>query len=282
MIYGAKQTRVNEIIYTIGILGTTMQLSFDILDHIFSFVPRWTLAICSKDPILSPIVEKHYYYHVTVCIKDDRWIDPLEFAPSQIAELVSEKPHIKNYTRVLQIENTVADYYGPKKPPPQIVMKQWDEFAKTLLTFPLLESIRFTTKFLTHWPAAFRAALGDRLKLPTVKEVQCHSGPFPFSLLSDCGNIKSLSLSNTDISEDQVNISTFFQLESLALLGSFSSSPLLAWIKLQISELQSLRLQEGDFGLLSELLGLCSGTLKTLVIDFQCKLLTSLIAMILQ
>jgi len=261
-----------------------MQLSFDILDHIFSFVSdRRILAICSKDPILSPIVERHCYYHVIVRIKDGRWIDPLdlEFEPNQLVKLVSENPHIRNYVRVLQIE---SDYHH-SEPPPQKDMKQWDVFAETLLTFPILESIMFTTEFLPHWPAAFRAALEDRLKLPTVKEVHVrgHYGPFPFSLLSNCGNIKNLSLSGSFLSKDQVNISTFFQLKSLALLGHFSSSPLLAWIKLQISlsKLQSLKLWQGDIGLLSELLGLCS-TLKTLDIHVKCELQASLIAVILQ
>ena len=262
-----------------------MQFSAEILDHIFSFLisHRETLIACSKDPILSPIVERHLYYHVVVQIIGNP--PNYAFEPDHLSKLVSERPHILQYVRCLQIQVELdTDFFMSENDlgiRENDLTKRLDEFAETLLVFPVLECIRLTTpNWVWYWPDAFRAALEDRLHLASITEVHfVGTWNFPPSLLDSCKNIKNLSLSSVQSFEvGRVSDPTLPQLKSLTLFTDPISSSLLAWLKHHISELQSLECTRLSKEALSELLGVCSGTLTKLdlyVTGTQCKFSSS-------
>jgi hypothetical protein len=240
-----------------------MRLSVEILDHIFSFlVPhRKTLIACSKDSLLSPIVERHLYYHVIVHFGKRSSDADYAFEPDDLSRLVCENPRILCYVRILEIQVEGS--------------RHLDGFADTLPRFSVLECVVLTPTNHNNWcdwSYVFRAALEDRLSLPTVKEVHFRGfATIPISLFDNLKNVKNLSLSgSSDVDRYRSSASTLLQLESLRLSTQFNpqGSSLLAWIKLHIKELRSLKCVF-YLGQLSELLGGCSGTLNNLDIDFE-------------
>ncbi len=236
-----------------------MELSVEILDHIFSFVEsKRTLVACSTNPVLSPIVERHLYYNTTVHFGEG-WSD-LDLIPDWLSQLVSENPRILNYVRILEIQ-VELDRTGSQE---QGINKQLDDFASTLLMFPLLKCIMLTTpkNRIWDWPDVFRAALEDRFNLPTVKEVHLVGNQeSPFLLIGNCKNIENLVLSGSFEEAEEVD-STPLQLKSLTL-----SQSSLDLVNPHINRLQSLKCAESAVDDLPELLGVCSKTLNKLDID---------------
>lgn len=249
-----------------------MKFSDDILDHIFSFLrsQKETLVVCSKVLALSRIVERHLFYHTIVQINRSDYV----FEENNFSDLVSEKPHILNYVRILEIQ-FVTKYLRHRSPSDFA-----DKFPKTLLMFPLLECIMLKTpgQYLQwYWSADFQAALENRLNLPTMKEVHfMGTEHFPYSLFNHSKNIKHLSLSGSFPTEGEFYASTLPQLESLTLSTTSISSSFLAWLKLHSNELRSLKCSLSFIETMAELLGVCSGTLNKFHIDVansQCRLL---------
>jgi len=234
-----------------------MKFSIEIVDHIFSFlIPnhRQTLIGCSKDPVLSPIVDRLLYRHVK--IRFGTFIDSNAFEPGHFIKLLSENPHIGCHVRGLHIQ---VDAQGLIP----------DSFANTLELFPLLEFIRLTHNDDWAWPGPFDTAIERCLSLPTMKELYLETYnsnmAAPISFLNYPKNIKYLTLdgvSNLDCRNGPV--STLPQLHSLRLLTDYISPTLLDWVKRHTSELQSLKFELEDWESVSEILGSCSasGTLK--------------------
>lgn len=227
-----------------------MQLSEDILDHIFGYLVshRETLVACSKDPYLSSIVKRHLYYHLIVNIgnRNQKTISNYALKPGHLAQLVSESPHILYNVRILEIQLDM-DYKTCKYWMPEgftVIAKHLDEFANLLLMFPVLECIRLTSgeEFSWYWPDAFRTALEDRLHLSTVEEVHIRGvRDFPLSLFDNCNNLKKLVLSAPFTRCFYDSVSTLPKLQSLAVSTDFIDPPYLTWIKLHINELRSLK-----------------------------------------
>ena len=238
-----------------------LSLAVEILDHIFSFLVshKRTLRECSRDPVLSPIVERHLYHQVTVDFGDGVLLERYRFS-----KLVSDNPRIPYYVKILQIQV----YLDHSTEDDDILRKHLDDFAKTLLMFPVLECIILETsnKRLCSWPDLFRAALEDRLSLPTLKEVHIVGNQeSPCSLIHNRKNIENLFLqipSFRDVDEHRSCDSTLPQLKSLTLLNS-----LLPSLKPHIKELRSLKCARSGVDNLPELLGVCSQTLNKLDID---------------
>ena len=258
-----------------------MQFPVEILDHIFSFLvsSRETLVALSKDPVLSSIVERHVYYQLVVHIGQPTF-HSCSFEPDRLSKVVSKNPRILNYVRILQIEIGIDRPSNPKMEEVQAIRTQLDEFAKTLRLFPVLECITLTTSINRewYWSGAFRAALEGRLNLPTVKEVRlAGDSRFPSSLLDNRENITNLSFSALTLVTEGQDLTKLPELQSLTLSTHFMSSELLSWIKLHISDLKSLKYTYAAIsGLwpLSEMLGVCSQTLKKLdisLVDSKCK-----------
>ena len=246
-----------------------MQLSVDIVDHIFSFL-IWhheTLVACSKDPVLSHIVERYLYYRVVVHL-DIKRHHVVAFQQEHLSKLISQNPRILNYVRILQIHCPAL----LRNDDPQDWMDASDDFATTLLMFPALQSILLTSsENVWHWSAHFQAALEDRLNLSTLEEIHLMGGDnFPFSLLEKCKHIKNLSLSGR-FNQEGISFdldSTLPHLKSLNLCTCYISLSFLTWLTIHINELQSLRCPLSSRHLLSNLLGACLGTLKILELDF--------------
>jgi hypothetical protein len=246
-----------------------MNLSVEILDHIFSFLvsDRTTLIACSKDPVLSHIVERHLYYIITVgfdALGRGREHSDSDFTSAPLSSFVSENPQILYHVRILRIRVALR-YFS------DIL----DQFATTLLMFPVLECIQLITPQSTRhdWPDVFRPALKDRLALPTLKEVHMVGRQdFRCSLIDNCQNIENLLLSGSYLgTECRPCISTFPQLRSLTSLSSLHES-FLASLKPHLKELRSLKCAVKD---LPELLEVCSRKLTMLDIDLfhtSCKL----------
>ena len=233
-----------------------IHLSFDILDYIFSFLisDRKTLIACPKDPVLSPIVERHAYYHIIVQVGERTTDFNNILEPNHLSKLCADKPHIVSYIRILQIE--VGSSFE--------MVEMDDSFAATLLMFPVLECVKLRT-----WRGCWdfldpcRAALEDRLSLPTVKELHLTSAGIPFPLLNVSKNIENLSLSGSYV-EYQHGASTFPQPHSLRLPRQNSLPSLLSWLKIHVKELRSLKSAVTNWEVFSKLLGACSGTLNKL------------------
>ena len=232
-----------------------MQLSVELVDHIFSFLvsDRETLIACSKDPVLFPMIEKHFYHQITVVIPGYGKIDTFE--PDHLFKLVSENPHILTYVRILEIE--VKIYYNSES------VKCFEDFAKTLLLFPKLECIILvSTQDLYIWPGFFQATLEERLNLPTVKKLVIEGGiAFPLFLLDKCKNVENLLVAGTHFmeAEGQACDAILPQLKSLTLLTSYLPPSLLLWLKPHTKELQSLKCMLLSREVSSELLEACSG-----------------------
>jgi len=241
----------------------------EILDHIFSFlVPhRETLIACSKDPVLSPIVEKYLYHHLIINIGDQK-TPPHSLTPDQLSKLVLENPRILYHVRILQIQFGIEHLWAEGT---EAVMAQHlDEFANLLLMFPVLECIMLISLNDSRWdlPDAFRAALEDRLNLPTITEAHIEDVKgFSLSLFDNCASLKKLTLVGSFRRCDTTSAQP--QLQSLTVdIGLASMPPLyMAWIKLHIKELQSLKCEIASVRQerpLPEFLGVCSQTLTKL------------------
>ena len=247
---------------------TAMKLSVEILDHIFSFlVLHPTLIDCSEDPVLSPIVDRYIYYEISVWFgkrTNYNWT----YSLGHLYQLLYENPHILSYVRVLRIRVLLEHFPDDD----DLGVKQdLDRFAKTLLKFPILECIVLNTskKRLFCWPTVFRAALEDRLCLPTLKELHIVGNQeLPCPLIDNHKNIEKLLLSGSFTSADDARVcnSTLPQLQSLTLLGP--DSLLLTVLKPHIKALESLKCNNFCVDNLSKLLEVCLQTLNELDIDF--------------
>ena len=231
-----------------------------ILDYIFSFLVSdgglITLIACSKDPVLSPIVERHVYYHVIVEV--GVWSNSgYAFKPNHLSELVSKNPQIVHYVQILEI-----DVHSSSK-----IARIDGSFATTLLMFPALQCIKLSAPTTADWRLLnpCRTALEDRLNLPTIKEPHIRSDYIPSSLLNN-KNIKNLSLSTSGFVsvQDHLCSSTLPQLHSLQFLASSRFSLFPSWLKLHCKELRSFECTLQHWGQISGVLGVCSGTLNNL------------------
>ena len=261
-----------------------MKVSVEILDFIFSLLShRMTLIACSKDPVLSQIVERHIYCYIHVYFDNlDRWefLENDEFGPIRLSNFISKNPRILHYVRTLRIY-VHLDHFCPDL---DFMAKKLNQFAETLLMFPSLECIKLDIpkNRLFIWPDDFRAALEDRLKLPTLKEVHMEGNhDFPCSLINNHTNIENLLLSGSFQGAIRPLCgSNLPQLKSLTLLSGNLRYSSLPSVKHHINELQSLTCASSAVSYLPELLGVCSQTLKKLDIDLllsPCKMRVSFI-----
>jgi hypothetical protein len=198
-----------------------MKLSVELMDLIFSFLvmDRETLSACSEIPALSRIIERYLYHFLTVYFQPGT--NPSN--PRVLSRFIFENPHIPQYVRVLRIQ---VLFQRDDEDDDLDIKQDLDTFAKTLLLFPFLERIKLTAlnERLCSWPDVFRAALEDRLSLPTLKELHIVGNQdFPCSLIDNRENIESLLVSGDFLSAKRnVCISTettLPQLKSLALLS---------------------------------------------------------------
>ena len=246
-----------------------MELPFDILDHIFSFLkshPKALLACSKAHPILSQTIERHRFHriiiHTGTRVADYRY----GFKPSDLLKHVTETPRITKYVAILQIGSNDSNEIAP----------YLEEIASLLPMFPLLECIVLPThpKSALLWqnlPQSFRTAVENCLHLPTLQEVHVGNLSFPLSLLDDHPNINSLSLSGPPKAESEYLETTYPQIKSLSFEGfeHHYSNVVRTWAKRHILELQSLKYDLSCHRLILEVLQTCSNTLENLYLCLQ-------------
>jgi len=258
-----------------------MNLPFDILDHIFSFLithPASLVACSEAHPVFSRMVEKYQYYCLTI---------DLESTCGHLTKLLSDKPRIRNYVRVLRIE-PVYRYIS-------ITTTQFERVAAILPLFSALECIVLSIACMMTWesdlPQVFRKALEGCLCLPTLRELHIdhYFNDFPVSMLDSHANIDCFSLCGTP-KVSKVADTTYPQLKSLSITGFYENENHIsfgAWAKPRITRLQSLKYDYSSDHTLLELLEICSDTLSTLDItlgddvDFQCEPFASVVISVL-
>ena len=83
----------------------TLPLTIDVLDYIFSFLEsdlKALKACCRSHPLLCQIAEPHIY--ANIYLKTSNYISDRNFGPSNLVKLLSNRPHIANYIRNLDIQ----------------------------------------------------------------------------------------------------------------------------------------------------------------------------------
>ena len=246
-------------------------IPLEVLDHIFGFLltdPASLVACSEAHPPFAQIVEKYQYHKLTISLE----------STSFYTKLLSDKPQIANYVRVLRIEGE------PEHPVISMSKACFERMAAILPLFPVLVKIVFYSSLIV-WgrglPQVFRRAIEDCLRLPTMRELRIdgYCRDFPISMLDGLANIDCFSLVGfPEIYEDADT--TYPQLKSLSITGFYSRHDHIsfgAWAKSHISRLQSLKYDYSSDGTLLELLKICSDTLTTLDltlggdVDGQCE-----------
>jgi len=171
-----------------------MELPFDILDNIFSFLDPKALLACSKaHQAFSEIVEKYRFHHILIHtgVTDFTY----SFRPSDLLRCLTKTPRIVKYAAVLQIE---CNYYQDESP--DRMSPYLEEIASLLPMFPVLESLMLPTRrSALSWqrdlPQSFKTAVVNCLHLPTLQEIHVGSMFFPLSILDNHANINYFPLS---------------------------------------------------------------------------------------
>ena len=255
-----------------------MNLPFDILDHIFGFLithPASLVACSEAHPVFSRMVEKYQYYRLTIDLESTR---------GHLTRLLSDKPRIRNYVRVLRIEFDLEYGHIP-------ITARFERVAAILPLFSALECIVLSMARMVRWerdlPQVFRKALEGCLCLPTLRELHIdrYINNFPVSMLDSHANIDCFSLCGTP-KVSKVADTTYPQLKSLSITGFYTNQDHIsfgAWAKPRITRLQSLKYDYSSDHTLLELLEICSDTLSTLDIalgddvDCQCEPFASVV-----
>jgi len=248
-----------------------MNLPFDILDHIFGFLithPASLVACSEAHPVFSRMVEKYQYHRLTIDLESTR---------GHLMKLLSDRPRIRNYVRVLRIESYLE--YCP------IRTTHFERTAAILPLFSALECIVLSIAPIRTWerdlPQVFRKALEGCLCLPTLQELHIdhYINDFPVSMLDSHANIDCFSLYGTP-KIFTVADTTYPQLKSLSITGFYLNENHIsfgAWAKPRITRLQSLKYDYSSDHTLLELLEICSDTVSILDItlgddvDCQCE-----------
>ena len=255
-----------------------MSLPDDVLDYIFSFLQsdfRALKACAQSHPKIIPLVERHLYANIelvqvanTVTTEtsghDVRTVD-------SFVGLLSDKPHIANYVRSLDIAVALD------------VTKWLENLASILRMCSLLNKITFRsstqpTGELLEWvslPENFRQAFLDCLHLPSMQAVSITlvSG-FPMSALNHSKSVKSLTLCGWTPGPDFiVETPRYPLLEDLAIQDCSREAvgQIITWV--QPRNLRSLEvlLASHDTEQLSRFFPSCSNTLTNLILDIKNK-----------
>ena len=247
---------------------TKMNLPFDVLDSIFSFLHPNSLVACSKaHPLFSRVAERHLYHHIT-----SPWANPWAshpgymLKPSKLSKLLSETPHIANYVRVLCI--VLVDIRSWTYPT-QEARRDLEEISLVLPKFSSLECIILNAPgCFALWdqlPQSFTVAIENSLHLPTLHRIHVRDLDFPLCILDNHPNINCFSLCGLPQIPDCSDGSNL-QLTALSFSVTYRDdypTSFLTWAKRHIFNLQSLKCNFFE-GKILWLLEICSDTLNSL------------------
>lgn len=234
-----------------------MDLSVEVIDHIFSFLKssaRSLLACSNAHPILAQIVERHLYHHViiTTTSHQSNGLGGYNLKTPHLIKLLFRKPKIVDSVRILEFSFQSDD--GS--------CLQVEYIAPILSKFHALRCIKLTANIDTNFlrmPISFRAALEDCLRLPALQEAHFVKLQLPISE-SALPNITHLSFTGLgSLQPSGCTDSPFPQLESLSVSTIY---PPLGWVK--HLELQSLTCHYSNEKIVEKWLRICPNTLTTL------------------
>ncbi len=240
-------------------------LPLEILDQIFYFLAtdHVALDLCSKaHPVFSDLIERYLYAHITILLNKPI-VGRDGFSPSQLFELLLNKPRIANCVNKLRIKNTKAD---------DTSMVHWREVARILPKFQRLQTIILVYNLNLEWSSldeGFREAFMDCLSLPSMVGVSIlRAFKFPLSAFG-CLGIKRLTLGGTFHYSSPNSSLPYPQIESLSIHSCRPSLPeIISWtktLKLRTLKFCPSLTHAGAFRRLPELL---QSSLTSLELDF--------------
>ncbi len=222
-------------------------LPVEILDHILSFLDETSLkAYLVAHPAFSGLVERHLYSHITV--------SNIDYAPSELARLLSDNPHVANYVHGLCMINTFSTFYA----------NRWQETMALIL--PKFKNLqRVSWQIVGGWSGRLCEAFINCLRLPSMVGVEIiYAFNFPLSAFVDCTGIKELTLTDS-ICRPSPNLSLPY-LKTLSIKNcNYGLREIVSWAK--TLELQSLDFdpwESDDLSLLPQLLQGCTNSLTSL------------------
>jgi hypothetical protein len=256
----------------------------EIFDKIFSFLhsdPGTLKASREAYPVLSGIIDPHFYAHITVHNLNS--INQHSFHAPDLLKLLSDDAHIAKYVRSLQI---VINWpvVVPRRNSTWCSFKD-DEIVPILTLLPRLESLILWSRGV-RWnllQESFRTAFSNCLRLLSVKEASVQGfQDFPLSTFNSCKSLRYLSLdgkfefTNQSGNPPRSNKSPYPRLESLSIHNcpKPALTNIIAWVNtsgLRFLDFRFARLDE--FKMLPQLLHARSASLTSLELGFgrDCK-----------
>ena len=257
-----------------------MSLPDDVLDHIFSFLQSdfRALKACSQShPSFIPLVKRHLYANIALYDHDFVAISGPEHVvrTTEFIDLLSDKPHIANYIRSLDV-NVASGLTGPLL----------ENVIYILQICSLLNRVTFRytgAYFALEWvslPENFRLAFLNCLHLPSMKAVSIIDvSGFPLTTLNSSGSVTSLTLFRCPPGPDFVPETPCYPiLEHLAIqhCARETMQKVIAWVEPKnLRSLEIMLPESHDAEQLSRFFSSCSSTLTNLNLDIkrECKLI---------
>jgi len=259
-----------------------MNLPVEVIDHIFSFLQSdpASLRACSKaHPSLSQLAEPHLYSYILLKAGGDS--SDQGFWPSNLAKLLSKRPHIARYIRSLEIQVfTNPDFDGVVR----LHLKEISNILPMLLALRQIALDHSSTLLSFQWetqPESFRLAFLACLRLPSMQDVSLtFVAQFPFtSLLNDeCKLLRELTLQSCTWRTSHTNVVTDgsshpprrLPFESLCFgdHDGEADREFIDWAATCLLQLRSLKFYSDEYDSLPKLLASCSTTLVNLSLGF--------------
>ncbi|KAH9480838.1 hypothetical protein JR316_0007440 [Psilocybe cubensis] len=256
----------------------------ELLDYIFTFMrdDHPSLRNCALvNHKFSKLVERHLYYHITLN-NSENYVGLGELSPAQISQMFTEKVHLVSHVKSLRIVMAslgILRWFTLRS-------MEDEDMGKAMLVLSQLTKLSLSGRQhgIISWNRfhhLFQSSFARLLLLPSMTSVSIHGiEDFPLPLLSQCKNLKSLSLRVVDdptlplptIPTSEADIP---RLEYLEILECTYALPLiLIWLRSQgspkLCDLRVLRImiqRLGDISYIQDFLSAdCAQSLKCLYV----------------
>ena len=259
----------------------TLPLTTDVLDYILSFLesdPKTLKVCCRSHPLLCQIAEPHIY--ANIYLRTPNHVSDHNFGPSNLVKLLSDRPHIVDYIRNLDIQVS-GDSYDEVVP----FLQEIPTILPKPLTLKKITLDHRSTRTCFCWesqPESFRTAFLGCLHSSSVQHV-CLKGIFHFPFVSvwngESRTIKSLTVSNCFVWDPFHRVPTVdlydseysnAPIESLTFqcCGGIFLEKFSGWVKIFRMHFRSLEyFQDDSYDVLPSLLSCSSNFLTNLDLD---------------